>query len=95
MKEKLLCLLCITLLLVSCNNGSSNKDSDVSRYGISFNQMLDDYYEEYLRLYPLWATTLGDNRYNDTLPDFLSDEFISSEKSFYAKYKELAGKDLK
>jgi uncharacterized protein (DUF885 family) len=34
-------------------------------------------------MYPLEATMQGDNRYNDVLPDNMSQEFISKEISFY------------
>jgi len=53
-----------------------------------FAQYLDDYYEEQLKLNPINATFAGDNRYNDQLPNALSDEFRATERSLYSKYKD-------
>lgn len=41
------------------------------------------YYEGYLKMYPLEATSQGDNRYNDQLPNSISSDFISKEIGFY------------
>jgi uncharacterized protein (DUF885 family) len=43
-----------------------------------------DYHQEALQLYPLSATYQGDKRYNDYLPNSLSDEFMAQEKLFYS-----------
>lgn len=42
-----------------------------------------NYYEQYLKLYPLEATAQGDLRYNDQLPVSIDKDFISGEISFY------------
>ena len=42
-----------------------------------------NYYEQYLKLYPLQATAQGDYRYNDQLPIDIDKDFISGEISFY------------
>ncbi|MBD8017274.1 DUF885 domain-containing protein [Kaistella pullorum] len=42
-----------------------------------------NYYENYLKLYPLEATAQGDLRYNDQLPVNIDKDFISGEISFY------------
>lgn len=42
-----------------------------------------NYYEQYLKLYPLEATSQGDLRYNDQLPINIDKDFISGEISFY------------
>ncbi|WP_144283121.1 DUF885 domain-containing protein [Chryseobacterium echinoideorum] len=41
------------------------------------------YYEQYLKLYPLEATSQGDLRYNDQLPVNIDKDFISGEIAFY------------
>ena len=43
-----------------------------------------NYYEQYLKLYPLEATSQGDLRYNDQLPINIDKDFISGEISFYS-----------
>jgi uncharacterized protein (DUF885 family) len=45
----------------------------------------DDYYQQYLILFPLEATAIGDNRYNNLLPARISEDFIAREKSLYQK----------
>lgn len=42
-----------------------------------------NYYEQYLKLYPLEATAQGDMRYNDQLPINIDKDFISGEIAFY------------
>ncbi len=42
-----------------------------------------NYYEQYLKLYPLEATSQGDLRYNDQLPINIDKDFISGEVAFY------------
>lgn len=44
----------------------------------------DQYYEQRLQLFPLEATQQGDNRYNDQLPNDISQQFIAKTKKFYA-----------
>ena len=43
----------------------------------------EQYYEERLKLFPLEATQQGDSRYNDLLPNDISQEFINQLKNFY------------
>src|SRR5690606_15268294 len=57
-----------------------------------FNKMLDSYYEQGLMLNPLNATFSGDIRYNDSFPNFLSDEYVSELKSYFTSYKEQVSK---
>ena len=69
----------VFILIVSCSNMNENKNME-------FNQVLEDYFQESLYLYKIDGTFQGDSRYNDTLPNFLSDEFVNKEKLFYNKY---------
>ncbi|TAJ54862.1 MAG: DUF885 domain-containing protein [Nevskiaceae bacterium] len=50
-------------------------------------QLFTDYWEEGLRLSPLSATYVGDARYNDQLPNFLSAEFRAQELEFNRKWR--------
>jgi uncharacterized protein (DUF885 family) len=49
-------------------------------------QVFENYYEERLKLFPLEATTLGDNRYNNILQNEGSVEFLKKRKEFYSKF---------
>lgn len=60
------------MMKTSVGSSSSDLDSIAARY-----------YEEYLKFYPLEATSQGDERYNDLLPNNLSQDFIKKEIAFY------------
>ncbi len=53
----------------------------------TFDGLLEAYYEKTLQLYPLNATSEGDTRYNDRLPNDLTVGFREEEKRFYTTYK--------
>jgi uncharacterized protein (DUF885 family) len=67
------------ILFVACNT-THQKDK--------LHQLMKDYNEESLKIYPLNATFQGDTRYNDYLPNFLSNTFIEKEKEFYNRYRD-------
>lgn len=81
MKKVELLFVAISLLFISCQNKpgsvSAGKNKDLAVF-------FDQYYENRLKLYPLEATSIGDNRYNDQLPDDGSAAFLSKAKTFYA-----------
>ena len=73
--KKILVLFSLSITFFSCQ--INNKQSE------EINQVFENYYQESLRLYPLNATSQGDKRYNDFLPDNLTDKFKNEEKIFY------------
>ncbi len=89
-KQIILIVLAITFF-ASCKNESSEKDnSENSNVSADFNMMLNNYYEEGLILNPLKATFSGDTRYNNSFPNFLSDQYISGLTNYYTRFKEEA-----
>ncbi|WP_234109470.1 DUF885 domain-containing protein [Chryseobacterium sp. R2A-55] len=73
-------LLVLVLMVVSC------KKSDTplaETKPLQLDSIAANYYEQYLKLYPLEATAQGDLRYNDQLPINIDKDFISGEISFY------------
>lgn len=50
-------------------------------------ELFDNYYEERLPLFPLEATMIGDNRYNDLFPNDLTKKVRQEQVEFYKKYK--------
>jgi uncharacterized protein (DUF885 family) len=48
--------------------------------------MMNDYYEDRMRYYPLEATQNGDNRYNDQLPVDFTDSYLDTLRNFYGRY---------
>lgn len=64
--------------LVACNNPKTAED---------FDAYLEEAYQESLALYRLPSTYLGESRYNDTLPNYLSKAFSAKEIALNEKYK--------
>lgn len=52
----------------------------------SLHKLFDNYYEDRLKLFPAEATTNGDNRYNDLLPNTSSQQYIQQLTVFYDTY---------
>ena len=77
--NKIITLLMFILVFFSCNFNNVKS--------LEIAQVFENYYQESLKLYPLQATSQGDLRYNDFLPNDLSDEFRKKEKEFYTFYK--------
>ena len=77
--NKIITLLIPILVFFSCSF-NNEKSLEIA-------QVFENYYQESLKLYPLQATSQGDLRYNDFLPNDLSDEFRKKEKEFYTFYK--------
>ena len=51
-----------------------------------FGKVLNDYYEDQLKYFPLAATQNGDNRYNDQLPVDFTDRYFDTLRNFYDGY---------
>jgi uncharacterized protein (DUF885 family) len=84
MAKHLLILLSCLLYLTSCGNpgattADGNSDSKLAA-------LFDKYYEERMTLYPMEATSNGDNRYNDKLYADFTDSYRAKTKAFYEKY---------
>lgn len=79
--------------LVSCRKS----DSPLTKVTPSnLDSIASNYYEQYLKLYPLDATSQGDTRYNDQLPINIDKDFISGEITFYnSVQKQLENVDYK
>jgi len=95
MKQTGLLFAAIGFLLMSCQNKPGSASAGKNKDQAAF---FDRYYENLLKLYPLEATSIGDNRYNDQLPDDGSAAFLSKAKAFYAdnlqKIKQFKREDL-
>ena len=51
-----------------------------------FGKVLNDYYDDQLKYFPLVATQNGDNRYNDQLPVDFTDSYFDTLRNFYDGY---------
>ncbi|TGE10547.1 DUF885 domain-containing protein [Hymenobacter fodinae] len=84
-------LLAGALLATACNQQKSANggaaDAETSLADVKdINQLFDMYWEENAKLFPLDATTQGDNRYNDQLPNDGTKAFREQLRAFYQKY---------
>lgn len=80
MSRKHLYAVLLSIAILSCNN--EEKKSTMK----NLNTILDNYYEDRLQLFPLEATAIADNRYNDKLPADISDSYREKLKGFYESY---------
>ena len=87
----------LVLAITACgNNANQNAKVDVAEESTEltnqtvsnrFNDMLDSYYEDGLKLKPINATFAGDNRYNDQFVNNLSPEVEQQLAAHYEKYQ--------
>ena len=90
MKRQLWPLL-LALALLSCTADTRfvapQPDSQLSTESQRLRQMLDDYFEEFLKLAPLFATSIGDYRYDDQLAIVISEEQRRRRRDLYQRYQ--------
>ncbi|WBV55268.1 DUF885 domain-containing protein [Chryseobacterium sp. Chry.R1] len=74
----------LSLGLVISLTACKKSDSPLTKVTpTNLDSIASNYYEQYLKLYPLDATSQGDTRYNDQLPINIDKDFISGEIAFY------------
>ncbi len=72
----------LSAVIISCNAPSKEEKK------ISLDSLMHDYHEDYLKLYPFTATSAGDDRYNDILPNNISVGYRNQVRDFYQGYQE-------
>jgi uncharacterized protein (DUF885 family) len=80
------------LLVAVCLMQSCQKKEAVTMPNKELATVLEGYYQQRLKLFPMEATQAGDNRYNDLFPNTLTDDFHTQTKDFFTKYKEALAK---
>lgn len=73
-------------LFTLCFNNLPVKAQAINEKSKHLDSLFSAYYEEGLRLSPLFATLYGDNRYNDQLPAEFTDSYNSTNKNYYSRY---------
>ncbi len=86
MKRCIPSVILLVLFFVSCKEHVKTQELVVNTPNETFSQLLKDYNEGKLQLYPLDATYAGDNRYNAMFPNTLSNAYISKVNNFYTNY---------
>ena len=72
----------VIAVLISCNQPKEQPKV------VSLDSLMRDYHEAYLKLYPFVATSAGDSRYNDILPNNISVGYRNQVRDFYTGYQE-------
>lgn len=86
MKKIILVSLFLTLTFTACKKEetSTTKENIPNK---EFAELLANYSEQGFKFFPLNATFAGDNRFNDQLPNSLSDDFRKDLRTFYSETK--------
>jgi len=85
MKKIILTVCIFAFIFQSCKQ--ENTAGQTQNENKELNTLLENYHQERLKLYPIDATFAGDERYNNILPNSLSNDYIAETKAFYQKYK--------
>lgn len=88
-----LALLTVALILPAMAASASSHDEapPVTRAALEaarLHQLFEDFFEEQLQRSPIQATSIGDPRYNDLLPNFLSEEAQDDQLRFERRWLE-------
>jgi uncharacterized protein (DUF885 family) len=86
---KIVFILC--LFVLGCSSDTrltlSSQDAESRR----LHDIVEQYFEEYLQLFPTFATSIGDHRYDDQLTISISDEHRGKQRDLYLRcHAELA-----
>lgn len=75
------------LLILGAMNACKQSDkASTTAVNENFAKLCDQYYEDGLKLNPLGATFIGDERYNDLLPNDISEAYLKEFKAFNQRY---------
>ncbi|QMU31234.1 DUF885 domain-containing protein [Adhaeribacter radiodurans] len=85
MKKLLFPILLLTLAF-GCNKKTGETNTARATGNLNLDTILKNYYEERLKLFPLEATAVADNRYNDQLPIDISESHRAEAKALFTKY---------
>jgi len=79
---KNLILFCLLFFAISsCDQKSTNIENN-----LEFNNILENYYQDGLKLNPINATNEGDSRYNDKFPELITNDYKNKQEKYYNKY---------
>ena len=88
MRIRLVPLILLTVLAAACAQSPGSEVAELSPAATSaaLDQLFEDYFEERLELNPILATMIGDPRYNDQLPNFLTPEYLAEQEAFEKRW---------
>jgi len=76
-------VLACSLASASCAEADRDQGGEAAR---QFDALTDRYFEAYLELHPLFATRIGDRRYNDRFPNDIAPSQLRAERDLEASY---------
>ncbi len=79
-------LLLIALAIVSCAACKLSNTNPGSQPNSELSALFNNYFEERLKLFPLEATAIGDERYNDLLAIDFTDSYRDTLRNFFGSY---------
>lgn len=82
--RKIFFILSAALLFIGCNPGSNTQTAEDNK---ELGTLFAKYWDERMQLFPLDATTNGDNRFNDKFPADFTDSYRSKQKDFFTQYQ--------
>src|ERR1700746_3594553 len=71
-------------MIIAC----APKKQETAQTKKSFNDFLIAYFNERMQLYPMEATQNGDNRFNDILPNDITESYRTKLRDFYGHYRQ-------
>ena len=81
--KKTIILLSLFSMFAACKLSNENQTREDNK---ELSVLLDKYYEERLGFFPVEATTIGDNRFNDKMYVDFTDSYRQKEKDFFNRY---------
>ena len=85
MKKIILALCLLSYTFQSCKQ--TNTAGVTENKNIELNEVLEQYYQERMALYPIEATFAGETKFNNLFPNTLSAAYLAKNKAFFEKYK--------
>lgn len=80
-------LLLLTFLCIGLQSCKKENAENFTKDNSKLKTVLENYYQERLKLFPMEATMAGDERYNNLLPNSLDKKNSDAIKAFFTKYK--------
>ena len=75
-------VICFAFFQFNCGNVKEQQAQESQKV----NQLFEDYFEEMIQLFPVYATYIGDDRYDDKFADDISEEHREKQRELANKY---------
>jgi uncharacterized protein (DUF885 family) len=80
-------LVALPIIMLLCSCSSPQKEEAFAEQP-GLDSLLASFYQDYLKFSPLNATVIGDNRYDDKLPNTITASYRDEIKDLYSRYRE-------